>query len=82
MLLLSYLSRRLGDALKIAPYYRVLYATGVLVFIAFAIDTLQANIGFTIPPALPMIIRISAILIAFGICLRYWSWLFSEHLKR
>ncbi|MBD3343829.1 MAG: hypothetical protein GF401_02050 [Chitinivibrionales bacterium] len=82
MLLLSYLSRRLGEALKIAPYYRILYGTCMLIFIAFTIDTLHGSIGFTISETLPMIIRFAAILVAAGVCFRYWNWLFSEHLKR
>lgn len=82
MLVLSYLSRRLGEALKIFPYYRVLYATSATVFAAFALDTLRFGAGLGGSRTLTMSLRCGAGLAALAVCLRYWSWLFSEFFKR
>ena len=34
MLIIAYLSRRLGEALKIRPYYRMLYVTSLVIAVA------------------------------------------------
>jgi len=38
MLVISYLSKRLGDALKVAPFYKLLYITAAFVAVASIID--------------------------------------------
>lgn len=80
MLLVSYLSRRLGEALKIPPYYRILYFTAFAVFAAFALETIfpSERLGTGIPLA----IRCSAGAIALVTTFRYWGWLVSEFIKQ
>ena len=77
MVILAYLSRRLGEALKIPHYYKLLFFTALLIFISFLIDTVPAARARTFS----MGMRCAASAIAFLICLRYWRWLFDEYLK-
>ncbi len=79
MLLISYLSRRLGEALKIPRYYRILYLTAFAIFVAFTIETIFATGPWGIE--VPLTIRCSAGVVAFLATLRYWGWLLSEFLK-
>jgi hypothetical protein len=78
MLILAYLSKRLGNALKIRPYYLLFYCTAILIAVAAGIDI--AAISFSVPhwPQFSLYLRGIAGSIAFGVCLRYWKWLFSE----
>jgi len=81
MVVLAYLSRHLGEALKIKPYYKLLYITAALVICASGIDiiteTVHLNLSFTVSLAL----RFAASATAFMVCLRYWNWLFAEYFK-
>lgn len=78
MLILAYLSKRLGNALKVRPYFILLYVTAVLVAVAAGVDI--AAMSFSAPhwPRFSLYLRGIAGCIAFGVCLRYWKWLFSE----
>jgi hypothetical protein len=78
MLVLSYLSRKMGDALKIPPYYRVLYATALLMVAASGMDMAIKEGVITASPLVSLVVRGCAGIAAFGVCLRYWNWLFSE----
>jgi hypothetical protein len=78
LLILAYLSKRLGDALKIRPYYFILYAAALLIGMAGAADVTAKMFAFSFPPLVPLAVRCSAALAALGACLRYWSWLFSD----
>jgi hypothetical protein len=79
MLILSYLSRELGNALKIKPYYRFLYVTTVLIFIASGIDAFHDAFPDPLFGTISIIIRTMAGSIAICACLPYWKWLFAEY---
>jgi hypothetical protein len=75
---LAYLSRKMGDALKIPPYYRVLYFSAFLTVVASGLDVAVKGYGITCSPIITLVMRVCAGAAAIGICLRYWGWLFSE----
>jgi uncharacterized membrane-anchored protein len=78
MLILAYLSKRLGNALKIRPYYALLYCTSVLIAVATGFDIAAMSFSVQHWPQFTLYIRGIAGCIAFGACLPYWKWLFSE----
>jgi len=78
MLILAYLSRKMGEALKIFPYYLILYAAALIVVAAGGIDiAVKAQAG-GVSPAWPAVLRCCASAVALVISLRYWKWLFAE----
>ena len=84
MFVLAYLSKRLGEALKIPPWYKVLYGMAVLIIAASVLDVLS---GIMPVPSVPSILKISLFIrflggiVSCGIVLRYWMWVFSEFFK-
>jgi hypothetical protein len=82
MTVMAYLSRRLGEALKVPPYYRVLYVTAVLIAVAAIIDTIANDINLYVPQSIPMLVRLVSACAAFFVCLKYWNWAFSEYLRK
>jgi hypothetical protein len=82
MLIIAYLSRRIGEALKIKPYYRILYLTSLIIALAALGDTLFNDINIHINQIIPMGLRFAATCTAFLVGLRYWSWAFSEFLRK
>jgi len=82
MLILAYLSNRLGEALRIPPFYKFLYSTAGVTVGALVLDVLSSVI------AVPGFLRIALFLrffsgaIACIVVLRYWLWVFSEFFKR
>jgi hypothetical protein len=78
MLILAYLSKRLGNALKIRPYYLLFYFTTILIAVGTGIDIAAFSFSVSHWPQISLYIRGIAGCIAFGVCLRYWKWLFSE----
>ncbi|MFP4012490.1 MAG: hypothetical protein ACLFVQ_00250 [Chitinispirillaceae bacterium] len=81
MLVLAYLSKRLGDALQIKPYYRILFFTSAAIVGASGIDTIPSSLSFTLTAILTNFIRFAASLTALVVVLRYWKWLFAEFSK-
>ncbi|NLE01217.1 MAG: hypothetical protein GX640_15225 [Fibrobacter sp.] len=81
MIILAYLSKRLGDALKILPYYKGLYITASLIACASGLDFLRGSKFEFSLPVLSISIRFIASGAAIFICFKYWKWLFSEFLK-
>jgi len=81
MFVLAYLSKRLGDALKIKPYYKMLYITAFCIICASVIDIVTISFHLTSIPYTSMALRFIASVGAFFVCLRYWNWLFSEFLR-
>lgn len=80
MILLANLSRQLGEALKIAPYYRILYVTAALVLMAAGLDLFRETFFIIIDiSAVTLAARCLAALLALVTCLPYWKWLFSEY---
>ncbi len=82
MIILAYLSRRLGEALKIPPFYRILYVTSVFIALAAIGETISSDIGLTVPQSIPMLVRLASAGTAFLVCLKYWNWAFSEYLRK
>lgn len=78
MLILAYLNRKMGDALKIGPFYIILYCAALLVAVASGIDIAIKAYGIPLSPMVLLTGRCFAGVAAFGTCMRYWSWLFSE----
>lgn len=81
MVILSYLSKRLGEALKIKPYYRILYLTSAIIVLAAALDIIAETIQNSTISLISITLRFASSAIAFLICLIYWKWLFTEFLK-
>jgi hypothetical protein len=81
MIVLAYLSKRLGDALKIKPYYKILYVTALCITSASIADIVSTSFHITSMHFLSMAIRFISSAGAFLVCLRYWNWLFSEFLR-
>ena len=78
MLVLAYLSKRLGDAMKTPPWYLALYAAIFLVCAASGTEIAFEMLSFTLSPLVTLGMRLGAGIIALCVCIRYWSWLFSE----
>ena len=78
MLVLAYLSRKMGEALKIPPYYAVFYGSATLIVAASCIDAGMQALSMAPLPVMTNIMRGCAGIAAFCACLRYWGWLFSE----
>lgn len=82
MVILAYLSKRLGEAMKIKSYYKLLYVTTFLVLAASGIDFAIKSMSIPVSSYIPLLIRLISSLTAFLVCLRYWNWLFPEFIKR
>jgi hypothetical protein len=85
MIVIAYLSKRLGEALKIKSFYKLLYITSFLVVCASGLDAVSGAFG-TIDKSnatlfISMILRLLSGITAFFVCLRYWSWIFPEFFK-
>lgn len=81
MIVLAYLSNRLGEALKIPPFYKVLYMTAVLVIAASVLDVVAGIVPIPSGMKISMLIRFIAGGTACIVVLRYWFWVFSEFFK-
>jgi hypothetical protein len=82
MVIIAYLSRRIGEALKIKPYYRILYLTSFVVALTALGDTILNDINIHINQFILMGLRFVSACTAFAVSLRYWSWAFSEFLRK
>jgi hypothetical protein len=79
---LAYLSKRLGDALKKPPYYKLYYIGIILVLAGVIINTISAS---DVIPAAQRLFEgistglrcVSGVLAVFA-SLQYWRWLFNE----
>lgn len=84
-IILAYLSKRLGEALKTPPFYKLFHAGIVLIVVALFINTLAMNDILVISPALsltlPMGLRFIAGILSIFASMQYWNWLFSELFK-
>ena len=81
MFVLAYLSKRLGEALKIPPYYKMLYISAIMIIGALIIDVLSEILTIPSVDKISLFIRFTAGFIACAIVLRYWVWVFSEFFK-
>ncbi len=83
MAVLASLSQRLGEALKIPPFYRLFYL-GIALIITGAISGAAANAAGAAGDAMvqfSLAIRFVSGLLAVFASLRYWRWLFAEYFK-
>jgi hypothetical protein len=82
MVIIAYLSRRIGEALKIKPYYRFLYLTALAVALTALCDTVLNDINIHVNQLILMGLRFAAACTAFAVSLRYWSWAFTEFMRK
>jgi hypothetical protein len=82
MLIISSLSRRIGEALKIRPYYRIFYLTSLVIALTALGDIILNDVNIHINQIIPMGLRFVSAATAFFVSLRYWSWAFSEYLRK
>lgn len=81
MLVLAYLSNRLGEALRIPPFYKILYSTAGVIVGALILDLLASVISVPLFFRIALLIRFFAGFVACTVVLRYWFWVFSEFFK-
>jgi hypothetical protein len=81
MLIVAALSKTIGEALKIKPYYKFLYFTSACVMVSAIIDTVPFKTNIEELKTITLALRCIAGLIALPVCLRYWKWLISEFFK-
>ena len=81
ILVLAYLSEKLGEALKIPPYYKFLYGMAFMILFASLLESFAHVIGFPSIVRISLVIRVLVGFIACGIVLRYWLWVFNEFFK-
>jgi hypothetical protein len=79
MLSLLALSKRIGEALKIPKWYRILFLTTLMTFAASGIDAFHDSFSDPVFGITAMTLRVVAAIVAFATCLPYWKWLFSEY---
>jgi hypothetical protein len=82
MIIAAYLSRRLGEALKIPPYYRLLYLTAIVIAVTAVGQTIGNDLNIRIAQSVPMVLRFVSALVAFLVCLKYWNWAFTEFFRK
>ena len=85
LLVLAYLSKRLGEALKTPPFYKLFYAGAAFVLFAALSNTIFA-INFTVgvykfSNMVLMALRFFCSIVAVFTCMQYWKWLFAEFFK-
>ena len=78
MLILAYLSKQLGGAMKTPPWYLAVFGAIIIVTVACVLDIAAAVFSFALPSLLTLGMRLGAGIITLGVCIRYWNWLFSE----
>jgi hypothetical protein len=81
MVVLAYLSKRLGEALKILPYYKLLYVTSFAIICASGLDVISETVTVPMTLFISLGLRFSAGVVALIVSLRYWNWLFVEYFK-
>jgi len=82
MLVLAYLSKRLGGAMHIRPYYLIFFVTAALIVVASGLETIPQPLSFDFAGTLTDSLRFVAAAAAFAVALRYWKWLFAEFSKK
>jgi hypothetical protein len=60
MLIIAYLSRRIGEALKIKPYYRILYVTSLMIALTALGDIVLNDVNIHISQIIPMGLRFAS----------------------
>ncbi len=79
MAVLASLSKRLGAALKIAPFYKLYTLSIVLIAVSAFADSASMNTDVVaVPFVITTAARVAAGLIALLTTYRYWYWLSAE----
>jgi hypothetical protein len=81
MIIVASLSKSIGEALNIRPYYKFLYFTSGCIAIAAILDTVPFEISNISIKTVSMTLRCIAGIIALPLCFKYWGWLFPEFFK-
>ncbi len=81
MIVLAYLSKRLGEALKIQPYYKGLYISVIMIISASVLDVLSGAMTIPFIIRVSLLIRFISGVVAGCVVLRYWGWVFAEFFK-
>lgn len=81
MLVLAHLSSRLGEALRIPPFYKFLFSTAGVTIGALVLDVLASVISVPGFLRIALFLRFFAGIVACIVVLRYWFWVFSEFFK-
>jgi hypothetical protein len=85
MMILAFLSRRIGEALKVPNFYHYYYICSILliflvvvdmIFPLFVLEADKSQISMV-----TMALRAGLVLSTFPVTMIYWRWLFSENLK-
>jgi chromate transport protein ChrA len=82
MLVFAYLSKRLGEALAVKPYYRILFATSAAIVVVSGLETIPQSLSLRSISIITYTLRCTVTGIAFFVVLRYWKWLFAEFSKK
>jgi hypothetical protein len=85
MIVLASLSRRLGAALKIRPYYRLFYVAVGMALGASLLSAVSQELSLSarmVVVILPNTLRLGAGVLGITASLRYWKWLFTEYFER
>ena len=82
MLVFAYLSKRLGEALALKPYYVILFATSAAIVVASGLETIPQSLSYRAIAIIAYTLRCVATGVAFFVVLRYWKWLFIEFSKK
>ncbi|MCI0474010.1 MAG: hypothetical protein L0Y76_10560 [Ignavibacteria bacterium] len=85
LIVIAYLSKRLGEALKTLPFYKLLYGAVGFIIASAVLNSFAVNnvldISIKTLNTVSMGIRFFAGIISVFACLQYWKWLFSELFK-
>ncbi len=84
-LVLAYLSKRLGEALKTPSYYKLYYIGIAIVILSIVINTISINQTIAALPDISKTVTmglrgLSGLLAVFA-GLQYWRWIFPEVFK-
>ena len=85
LMIIAYLSKRLGEALKKPAFYKLFYIGATCIIAAAIVNTVATNRQFSLSNnvmnPISIVMRFLAGLISVFACLQYWKWLFSEIFK-
>jgi hypothetical protein len=76
------LSARLGEALKIKPYFRLFSVCIWLILAAAFINLIDTGSHLNVFGIIAIAMRLLSGITAVAVCLRYWSWLFAEFIPK
>jgi uncharacterized membrane protein len=82
LFVMAYLSKRIGEALMIPPYYKSFYyIAGIIVMASLTGIFIKGLADTETIYFITFIIRAAASVSAIPICFKYWSWLFNEDMR-